>query len=198
MYLDLKGLVTTGAGNLIDNSQAGEMYTAWAPALKLPWRVKGEKGRLASQSEIATEWQRVKDAQAERKSLSYWPQTAKLVLADADLNNLVMDELDLTYSELERRPEFATVGTWPADAELGLISMGWAMGAGFHFPLFQAAAAKRDFAKMAAECHMDDEYNPGLVPRNRANFVLFMNASVIDRSKAIDPDILVYPTALPI
>jgi hypothetical protein len=60
--------------------------------------------------------------------------------------------------------------------------MGWAAGAAKPgtFTNFREACAKKpdpDFDKAADECHMDDRRNPGLVPRNAANYHLFKNAA---------------------
>jgi GH24 family phage-related lysozyme (muramidase) len=54
MYLDVKGLVTIGVGNLIDPMSL---------AVALPFRLKakpGAVGRLATRAEIEAEWKLIK------------------------------------------------------------------------------------------------------------------------------------------
>src|SRR5690242_21318627 len=60
MYLDIKGLVTVGVGNLIDPV---ELATA------LPFRFKdkpgiGTPGALASTNQIAAEWRKLKNTKS--------------------------------------------------------------------------------------------------------------------------------------
>ena len=85
------------------------------------------------------------------------------------------------------RQEFASFQDWPADAQLGLLSMAWAMGPAFKFPNFQAACARQDFQAAADQCHMADGNNPGLRPRNAANRQLFLSAAGASNGD-VDPD----------
>jgi hypothetical protein len=68
---------------------------------------------------------------------------------------------------------------WPADVQLGIHSMAWAMGAGFmrKFPKFTDACKACDWKRAAVECRMNTVNNPGLVPRNVANKKLFLTAA---------------------
>lgn len=193
MYLDIKGLCTTGVGNLIDPIEA---------ALGLPWLHNGTGamwepyGSPADQLAIETEWHRVKAAVDHAHGpTKYWTDTARLMLSSSAIDALVLSKLDLFERQLKARPPFAAFDSWPADAQLGLLSMSWACGPAFNFPHFEAACKARDFATAAAECHMADSNNPGLVPRNRANFRLFLNAAQVEKAQS-DPAILHYPSVL--
>lgn len=189
MYLDTHNppLVTIGVGNLID---------PLTEARNLPMRRLSDGG-LASPKEIDTEWNRVKrDVSHAHDHTSYWRTTAQLTLPDDDIDSLVMSRLDRNNAYLQSRPAFHEFAAWPADAQLGLHSMAWAMGPAFRFPLFLDACYRGDFGSAAAQCHMDAEHNAGLVPRNRANLILFSNASRILRSTVFNPDVLVYPLSL--
>lgn len=170
MYLDIKKLVTTGIGNLID---------PFPLAQNLPWQPKAEPDRAATADEIAAEWNLVKSdpgGRSQRGGGSFGAVTT-LQLSDDAIDALVRQKLTGMANFLVNRPEFASFEDWPADAQLGLLSMAWAMGPGFKFPNFQAACADQDFRAAADQCHMADESNPGLRPRNAANKQLFLSAA---------------------
>jgi hypothetical protein len=59
--------------------------------------------------------------------------------------------------------------------------MAWAMGPAGPgaFPNFRAACQNLQFSVAAAQCQMNEAGNPGLIPRNQANFTLFSNAAVV-------------------
>ena len=183
LYTDKDGWVTTGIGNKVDPI---------SQALSLPWKVNG---RPASQDEIAQAWKTVKEA---------WPgvqsfNSAKLTnlrLDDDGLHALVNRTLKTNDAALARA--YAGYPNWPADAQLGINSMSWAMGTGHIVPggdfrNFMAALNRNppDFRAAAAASHIDDRGNPGLVPRNEANKLLFENAARVLEG-AGHPDVLYY------
>lgn len=185
LYLDYEGLVTTGEGNLVDPIEG---------ALGLPW-IKPGIGP-ASEADVRAEWTRVKSAQAhDRGPLAYWKNTARIYLSEPDIDALVWSVLGKLETALLSVPAFHSFASWPADAQLGLLSMGWAMGVTRiveEFPHFQAACSDRRFLTAANESHMDDATNPGLKPRNAANFILFTNADRVAQ-RGLDPEPLYYP-----
>lgn len=167
MYADVKGLVTTGIGNLIDPVGA---------ALALPWKHKD--GRSATPDEIRAEWTKVKGhTELKLKGGGAYAKVTSLVLDDAAIDHLVATKLQQNEAVLRQR--FPSFDRWPADAQLGLLSMAWAMGPHFHFPVFEAALnqPRPDFKAAARASEMDATNNPGLHPRNAANFQLFTNAA---------------------
>jgi GH24 family phage-related lysozyme (muramidase) len=171
MYLDIKRLVTTGIGNLID--------PLTAEVINLPWRPKTEPDRSASEDKIRTEWDFVKsdpDGRSQRGGGTFRDVT-NLELSNEAVQDLVRRKAAGMETFLKNRQEFSGFDDWPADAQLGLLSMAWAMGPAFNFPNFQAACASQDFRRAADECHMDDTANPGLRPRNAANRQLFLSAA---------------------
>ncbi len=202
MYLDshrkvdgtLDPFVTTGVGNLIDPVEL---------ALALPWkRVNAtqyplpfrEKGAAATRGEITAEWNRVKmsTSRATGKT-AYWISSANLYLELEDVDKLVLAKMQANEKALRAR--FLGYTQWPADAQLALHSMAWAMGPAFKFPHFETACALFDFATASVECHMDDAHNAGLVPRNAANKIMLVNASLV-ASRGLDRETLYYPRAL--
>lgn len=179
MYLDILGLVTCGVGNLIDPV---------SEALKLPWK-KLIGGEFASPDEIRSAWQALKSRQdlAHRSAGNALAVTG-LVLTDADVDALVASRLASNEAFLTK--ELPAFESFPADAQLGILSMAWAVGAGFtaKFPTFTRAVLAQDWFAAQASCKIREEGNPGVVPRNAANRVCFGNAAIVagagmDRSR---------------
>jgi GH24 family phage-related lysozyme (muramidase) len=195
MYLDIKGLVTIGVGNLIDSV---------AQAQQLPFFFKDEPGRRASPGEIAEDWQRVKGRQDLRSQGGMvFRNVAQLRISQETINQLVVRTASSYEATLKAStPEFAKFDYWPADAQLGLLSMAWAMGPGFatggRWPLFRAACKSQDWDQAARQSRMNDTNNPGLRPRNTANFILFTNAARVADGSTSDAsgETLYYPTVL--
>lgn len=178
-YLDIKGLVTIGIGDLIDPIET---------ALALPFVIGDYQ---ATQQEIADGWHEIKG----RHELAQQGHMAarkftKLRLTPQGIETLAFAKLDEMWSHLVKR--FPSIEEWPADAQLGVISMSWAMGPSFHFPTFEKAVNGLDFTSAALLCKMDDSHNAGLVPRNAANRTLFANAAQV-LAAGLDPDVLHYP-----
>jgi hypothetical protein len=179
-----EGLVTTGLGNLIDSV---------ADAVALPWL--HANGVMATQSEISTEWHFIKSAKslASKGGLAF-RSIATLHLDEDGIDALVTEKMNADCVFLCRR--FDQFETWPADAQLGTLSLAWADGPYFRFPHFQAAAELRDWATCSVQSHLDEHGNPGLHPRNIANAVCFMNAAAVE-AVAGDFEELHYPAQLP-
>jgi GH24 family phage-related lysozyme (muramidase) len=201
MYLDIKGLVTVGVGNLIDPIYA---------ALALPFRYKNKPGlnggQRASQADIEAEWRLLKGKPelAARGHRACEPLT-KLELDEPAMNTLIAQRLQQNESFLKM--VFSDFDQWPADAQMGLLSMAWAMGPGFttHWPSFTAACKKTDFAAAAENSRINEAGNPGVIPRNVANKQLFRNAAAVlagesdgsyDREPLYYPEVLDEPTTI--
>lgn len=181
-------LVTTAIGILIDPVEE---------SLKLPWRDTAAGG-LVSQQDIRNEWNTVKNLTSHWKDKpEFWEKRAVLRLADADIDALVLSKLDQFEILLNLRYEFADLQAWPADAQLGLFSMCWAIGsAGFDkFPNFRKACLKRDWFAAVHEGILDSSHNPGLIPRNKANAMCFINAQNV-QGAGLDPSILHWPESV--
>jgi hypothetical protein len=124
MYLDIKGLVTIGVGNLIDSV---------AQAQQLPFFFRDDPDRRASPDDIAEDWQQVKSRQDLRlQGGMIFRNVAQLRISQETINQLVLRTASSYEATLKTStPEFADFDDWPADAQLGLLSMAWAMGPGF-------------------------------------------------------------------
>jgi GH24 family phage-related lysozyme (muramidase) len=186
LYQDVKGLVSIGIGNLVDPIVL---------AMVLPL-VRAD-GTPAQRDEIAAEWLRVKNQGPDGRGRTaaelghtYARKVTTLHLTDEGIERLVGGKLDQMDRYLAARfPEYPG---WPADAQLGTLSMAWACGPAFRFPKLEAALRACDFDTAAVECFMPEEATiSGLRPRNKANRVLFRNAT-----RSPDPDVLFWPRDL--
>lgn len=167
MYVDVKGLVTIGLGCLIDPV---------GMATSLPFVTA--TGEQASSSEIRAEWGVVKHTPGlPQKGAGAAKQLCRLRLPEKAIDELARYRLDANERVL--LGAFPDWESWPAAAQLGVLSMAWAMGAGFtkKWPKFTAACRALDWAKAAAECKMREAGNPGIVPRNKKNAELFRSCA---------------------
>jgi hypothetical protein len=188
MYLDQKGLVTTGIGNLIDPYELGG---------SLPWRHK-QGGPLASQDEVGAAWHAVKSA-SDKADLGggniFWQNLNDLRLNDDDIAALSSGKLDSNEKIL--KDSFPAWESWPADAQMATLSMAWAMGPSFAhgYPSFTAAvnAMPPDFTTAAKQSFM---HGVGIEKRNAANQQLFLNAANVLKNK-LPADKLGWPDTIP-
>lgn len=174
MYLDVKGLVTCGVGNLLPTAEA---------AMHLAWR--HPDGSLALPSEVKREWQLVSNLQP-GWGPQYYRDRTTLRLTDADVDELVLRQLLTNGAWCSRHwPDWES---WPADAQMGALSRAWAAGVGLeHWPKFDAACNARDWLTAGEESQLRTDGNPGVVPRNAAQRVAFCNAAAVDRDPGKHP-----------
>jgi hypothetical protein len=190
MYPDVRNLVTIGVGNLIDPVEV---------ALPLPFHSLAAPGTVAAEAQISEEWHRIKgDPTLATSGYKACESITQLRLDDTAVDALIASRLAENEALLKKKLAFAQFDTWPADAQLGSLSMAWALGAGglSTFPRFSAACQKLDFAAAAEECTISEQGNAGVAPRNRANRILFRNAAVIRAGGDYDPARLYYPSSL--
>lgn len=168
-YLDVKGLVTIGYGNLIEKDGAPNI-----PAV-LQWQ--DLHGTPATGAMILHEWQEIKSLQQFRfQGGGEFANYAKLRVTQASIDALVIQQQVSNESIL--RGFFPDFDCYPADAQLGILSMAWALGAHFppSWPHFKAAALDSDWLTCATECKISTYGNPGVEKRDLANFALFSAA----------------------
>ena len=175
MYLDIKGLVTTGVGNLIDPEPSAQ---------SLHW--KHPDGSLATPFEIQSEWTVIKS----HHELAHEGFRAAGVIAKLRIDDQQIDDLILYHLQQDEKFMLRTLKdfeSWPADSQLATCSMAWACGAGFtaKFQHWLACALKQDWNGCATNCEMNATHNPGLKPRNNANFALFTAAAHINEPDAV-------------
>ncbi|WP_035748934.1 peptidoglycan-binding protein [Arthrobacter sp. 35W] len=203
MYLDVKGYVSTGVGNLIDATK--QPLTAPTPAersasLAMAWAIawaRNDDGAGAVQDEIAAEWDTVKSRMdlAHLGGGHFAPPVTSLCITDEEIDRIVFQRLDAMESYLRGRPPFADFDNWPADAQLGLLSMSWGMGPAFKFPKFQGFAAQRDWTSASSECRFNPEIGT-IVKRNNLDQQCFLNAARVD-AEGLDPEVLLIAGGAP-
>jgi hypothetical protein len=198
MYVDIIGLVTVAYGNLIDASQSGSARP-WAPACVLPWR--WPDGGLATVDQIKADWLRLKASEKElrRRSLAVQAKFTTVRLTEDACKALVFDTLDKMAAHLQSAhfPDFAS---YPADAQLGLLSLAWAAGSDWprKFPRCKAAVLARDWRVAVTEGQLSpiaaDKVtpNPGVIPRNKEQRLCFANAYGVEFA-GTDPEPLHWP-----
>jgi len=174
MYQDHLGLVTVGIGNLIDSENA-----AWATRnYGAPFVHKSDPSIQASEADVRAEWRRVKFDPSLKGNWQRARQVTTLQLTDAGIVNLLLQKMDEFEQTLKQVTEFFPLDDWPADAQLALLSMAWAMGPGFahggRWPNFRATCAAQDWISAVTHCNMA---NTWLMKRNAVNRGLFRNAA---------------------
>jgi len=197
MYQDTLGKVTIGIGNLIDSEEA----TAALPGVGAPLFHKELPNvpmtRLASDAEIREEWRQVKNDPA--LAAGGWRAAEPLTdlrLSDDGIRTLVSVRVGQMENYLTNGhiTEFASFQGWPADAQLGLLSMSWAMGSAFadggKWRDFRAACGAQEWLKAAKNCNIA---NTWLAKRNAVNRGLFRNAAYSAAPPASEPGTLLLP-----
>lgn len=182
-YLDVKGLVTVGIGNLIDPVSS---------ALELPWVIE-DTGMLAGPQQVIADWNALKSQQRLSKlHFNYARPVTKIRLTDEGVDALVRKKL--LANEAHMRKYLPDWDAWPADGQLFASSMAWAVGAGW-VQIFKNCTAfllKGDWDNAAKCAAIKTEGNPGLVPRNAANQVCLHNAKTV-AGRRLDPSVLYWP-----
>lgn len=179
MYLDTHDppLVTTGVGNLIDPV---------SEALKLPWQRGGDP---ASPAEIEADWARVKAMPGGMKAEHYLDGGRELRLTEEAIDELERRKLDAFWGVISNH--FPGAEDWPADGQLGVVMMVWALGMGEllkDFPKFCGALALEHWEVVARECDISTAHEA----RNQAHRLCFLNAA-----RSLDPDTLYFPGEVP-
>jgi GH24 family phage-related lysozyme (muramidase) len=192
MYLDILGYVTTGVGNLVDPIDL---------ARALPW--VNPDGSPATDEAVCAAWEAVDKQRSDPKGKK---QTTGLAtkyggafagvttirLTESGVQQLVEHQVALNEAIL--REHFLHYGTMPADAQMAINSMAWAMGAGFPstFTAFRAAVNAGDWEAARANANFR---GVGVQPRIDANAVMFENAACV-AARLFDPTVLHYPNNL--
>ncbi|WP_431968647.1 hypothetical protein [Nocardia sp. bgisy134] len=206
MYLDSEGFVSTGVGNKLDDTARvraaptpAERTASLIAARRLPWR--RPDGSAATGAEVNAAWDAVKN----RMDLvaggnRAFADVSLLRLTDEDIDRTVYGRLDELETLLRGRMvrhgsgavvmPFAAFDSWPADAQLGMLSMCWAMGPRFSFPAFQDAAFARDWLRCAAACRVNPEIGT-VIRRNDRDQELFRNAFRVEEEQ-LDPEVLLF------
>jgi hypothetical protein len=207
MYEDILGLVTTGMGNLIETPSTPPTQenpstegTITDEGLNAGWT--HADGTPASDDEIRAEFANVKA----KWSAGHWEplggfnengkEIATLFLPEAAVKKLIFAKLQAFANVLKTQlPEW---DSFPADAQMALLSHAWAAGASLGgWPKFKGFINSNppDWRSAAAEGYV---YGPnhtviaGITPRNDSNVRLMLNAEGVARTGS-DPAVLYFP-----
>lgn len=171
MYLDREGIVTTGDGNALFTPDA---------AAALPWQ--NADGSSASKSDIIDAWHTVHTSgipfEDEGGGSKDFQNLTTIRLTPAGVRQIV--DRKLAENENDLIKQYPAFNSWPAYAQLALLSMAWAMGSNIAkgYPKFTAAlnATPPNFDAAANESNMK---GVGIDKRNAENKIMFQNAQKI-------------------
>lgn len=178
MYLDVKGLVTTAIGVLIDPVEQ---------ALYLPW-VHKVGGEPATREQIRAEWLAIKGQPAlAKQGAAAAGQLARLRLTPSGVEQVTLAKLDVMARALVE--SFPGLPSWPWQAQMATLSLCWAVGTALPrgWPRLTASLRAQDWTAAAEECEIRSEGNPGVVPRNRRNRALFLEAAQLGATVPAPP-----------
>lgn len=189
-YCDKRDLVTVSIGCKIDPIDL---------AIDLPWMI-GD--RPATHAEIRDDWQSLKERSNE---VSNWvaskqaPLTS-IRLTDEGVDGLLTRRLQANYDYL-RTNLMPGLGEFSADAQLGILSLAWAVGADFRAtkpprPAFISACNAQDWLAAKFHARLREIDNAGVVDRNRQHEILFDNALTV-QERGLPPDWLWWPNVTP-
>ena len=163
MYLDTRGLVTIGVGNLLATESS---------ATELPF-IDRETHREASSVDIASEYRLVKSQRRGMVATSYAKYT-HLILSEQTIDHLLEGHIYRFVRGLEQ--ELTEFEHFPEPAQFALLDMAFNLGvAGLigKFPSLMRAVKQREWTVCAKECH-----RRGIgEARNRETERLFLLAS---------------------
>lgn len=139
MYLDTRGNVTVGVGQLLSNADS---------AKKLRFTVRGS-GKQASATEIETDYANVKKQRIGSLASSYRQHT-KLDLPTAEIDALLGKRIKEFENQL--RVSFTEYDRYPEEAQLAILDMAFNLGTvglTTKFPSLTAAIRKKDWKSCA-------------------------------------------------
>ena len=212
MYLDFRGLMTTGIGDLIDN-EVGDFGAVQAEINKFTWR-KIKDNVVATATEIEAEWRKIKGListgvhlKMNGKMFEDWARKQNPPLVTLQLNedeylkNNFFAKLDRFERSIKRTPNeyFKDFADFPADAQLGIVSIAWGNGEYFAYggwKNFRELAKAQNWRKIVD----DKQYRWQNINEGReiATRKLFNNAAnvveCINQGFKFDKTQLIYPT----
>jgi hypothetical protein len=191
MYQDHLGLVSIGIGNLIDPVS----LALAVPGYGAHYHDKRDPDAPVTEEQISADWTRVKNDPSLRGNWADAEGPTMLRLDPDSIRILVARKVaEFETYMVSHVAAFANFANWPADAQLGLLSMAWAMGPAFadqgRWPNFRGSCTAEDWLGAAANCRMANDW---LVKRNAVNRGLFRNAAWSVSPPPSDPSTLLLP-----
>jgi hypothetical protein len=194
-YCDVRRLVSAGVGFLCDPIER---------CIVLDWWI-GD--RRATISEITNDWHALKDRALRMtdEQMQHWTAQMQAPLTSIRLKQeaierLTIQKLHANYDYIEKHL-IPSIGSAPADAQLGAMSLAWAVGAGFDMTNpprteFVKAFEAGDWQSAKAHARLRETGNRGVTDRNRRQELCFDNATTVV-ARGLDPAALWWPNACP-
>lgn len=164
MYLDTRGLVTCGVGEMLSNPAA---------ACQLPFQAASG---MAGSDEIVADFQRVKALQPGLSPSAYYVDSS-LTLMAADIAEILRKHL--VYFDSALTQFYPGYLDFPEPIKLALLDLIFNLGVSKlekTYPTFNAAVKRQDWAAAAAQCHR----NGPSQERNDWTKQQFLNAVVME------------------
>jgi GH24 family phage-related lysozyme (muramidase) len=162
MYLDSRGLVTVGVGEMLATAARAESL-----------QFLDANNQPAAIDAILADYNRVRTLPPGRLA-GFYRISNSPTLPHPQIDTLLMQHLILFDAQLGQR--FPGYAAFPETAKLGLLDMIYNLGTAglFHgFPNFMGFVQKQDWRNAAAQCHRD---GPSLV-RNEWTKLQFLTAA---------------------
>jgi GH24 family phage-related lysozyme (muramidase) len=142
MYLDTRGNVTVGVGQLLANADAAAVLAF----------VRKSDGKTATTEEKRADWTTIR-GQKKGKLAKHYDQFANLALPDTEIDALLRKSLQGCEGAL--KGIFADYDTFPAAVQEALLDMVFNLGSGGFrkFSKLIDAAKKKKWRVCATECH---------------------------------------------
>ena len=144
MYLDTRGFVTVGVGEMLGSAARAQTLAFLDPS-----------GQPSTEDAVLDEFNRVSSL-APGKIAAFYRSPASPVLPQATIDVLLMNHLNSFDEQLAGR--FPAYASFPDTAKLGLLDMIYNLGASglfSGFPGFMASVDRQDWLGAAANCHRD-------------------------------------------
>jgi hypothetical protein len=195
MYLDNRRgdrKVTTGIGFLIDPlANCLERHRT----RRLPWH---NGARLATDQEVRQEWEQVKGMQDFARGQSGRAFEGRTTLDLRLEQHHIEDYFQWTAQDYRKRlvvgsQRFAEFDTYPADAQMGILALAWAVGAGgilASYGNFRIACFRRNWRQAGNQ----SGWSSATAGRRNQVRQMFYNADAIERQIRLDRDAGVEPT----
>jgi hypothetical protein len=195
MYLDNRGLVTTGVGDLIEPNPLPPEGDSrrYAMAKQYRWvhiAAGGGDGAPASDDEIEAEFDAIK-AKQEWKNYGggYYGRMATLQMPVDEMDRKFLPKLERFEATMKATPGgfFADYENFPADAQLAILSLIWANGPANmqkpgHWPRFCALCKDRNWQEILTR----KEYRWSNISRDREQAMIrvLTNAANLESANA--------------
>ena len=199
MFLVQDLQVATGMG--ITFSNAANKAAGLAMAQRLEW-VHKIAGRPCTPAEIEADYNEVLKHEdmglAGPGRLAQWQALTNCRITEEGLKRgvraKVLSNINFVKTQRKDAKYLGDFDSFPADAQLCIISLTWAVGNEFGYPKFCAACRAGNWFEAAKECGFKDKVNT--LPRRQAQQETMMRNAGCTARGIGDPDTLQFPTAL--